>query len=550
MAPQTFLDLPEATKLKIYDLCGLIRPCPIDLTPPRPSSVELQLRRERGAVFGTLCYVPMAKSRSLITHTNYLDCSCPGIPIQLFLVSKAIYKDAYAIFYGRNKFVLRAHNAAHLNPLESLTPQAISTMNFLLIRLNCWPCPWGHDDVYLHDGCQVCSTPVADSDPILRLDSQAGQEIATTWRRLCLKLSTHIIPGQSNFVFICDIELYEDAEQIIAPLKLFPRLKKCTIRLGRPDLSLPNALSLRSIARDVSLKMTGEFIPQKKFSWEKLPRELRLQILNYTHLGAFGNHLPKFSPIRILDNKLHGDYFIAKCCKRCTFTFADCCCPTIHASYSASCQCRLLPLELFTVSKQMYTDASEILYSKNSFAFRGDPLGPITFFESLPTGAVGLIRYVEFAFDEDDILEWEERGLPEKWSKFVEYIKSNMNVPQLSLTIDLTDAIEIIRLNEDEDNAGTEEEDLWAKFVYDIYWEVACTLSTLEGLADVWFELAYWMGLKPLLEQKVMGKRWGEMAVLRDRRKDHEQKKDGYFKPLWTIPRWHHRFYKEAARLE
>ncbi|KAH8592272.1 hypothetical protein B0O99DRAFT_630180 [Bisporella sp. PMI_857] len=506
MAGRNFLDLPEAARLRIYKFSGLVRSCPVDLTPDQASSVTWHSRGDPEA--RNICYYQLRSSGKNKLGGRFRDCVCERFPTELLLVSKAIYKDAHGVLYGKNKFVLRAHQASHLAAIATMTPQAISAMTSLLIRLNCWPCPWGHD--YLHPTkptCYICSAALEDCDPILDLNTQDGQEMANLWRKLCSHLFTHITPDQLDLTFICDTGSQSDAEQITAPLTMLPLLKKCTIRLGRS----PNPV-LNSISRDVSKKLTQEFIPQKSFPFESLPRELRLQILNYTHLGALGAYHPKFSVFHVEQNKLiYGQSEQIDrpiCCSKCTHTFADCCCPTAYPSYSTSCDCRLMPWDLFTVSKQMQADAFEVFYSKNIFEFCQDPLTTLSFFQSLPPSSLPFIHRMKFRFSEEQLEEWDEEGWNEKWTELVEYIKSNMNLLRLEITIDLKQVFELFLFQDDNPDL---EEDM--RFIDEIYWHVATTLSMLERLKNVKFELGWWKDMKGLLEQRVLEERWkGELG--------------------------------------
>jgi len=501
MASHTFLELPELVREKIYYLSGLIRSCPVDLTPSQASSIPLPGRGDRGA--RRVCYYQLRKKGDNTLGGCYRDCVCPKLPTELLLLSKAVYKDASAALYGKNKFVLRAHTASHLNALKNMPPQAIAAMTSLLIRLNCWPCPWGHDEVDPNNlNCYICSTAVQDSDPVLDLNTRSGQEIAALWGTLCSDLSAHVTPRQLNLTFICDTESPSDAEQITASLTKLPRLKTCTIRLGRSKNPI-----LTSISRTVSQKMTQDFIAQGPFPFQNLPRELRLQILDHTHLGRLGIYHPKFSSFRVENNKLiHGQsekFGRPICCSKCTHTFADCCCPTAYSSYSISCDCRLIPWSLFTVSKQMHADAFEVFYSKNKFEFCQDPSATISFFRSMPPSSLFFVHRLEFRFLEEQFEEWEDEGWNEKWSELVQYIKMNMNLPRLEITIDMTQTFELFMFQDDSIDL---DEDM--RFVDDIYWHVATTLSELEGLKNVTFILGGWKDMKGLLERKVLGERW------------------------------------------
>jgi hypothetical protein len=92
------------------------------------------------------------------------------------------------------------------------------------------------------------------------------------------------------------------------------------------------------------------------------------QIPSFSHL-ALGKYHKDCEVLRIVEGKLgsgRGHARIDTCCSK----FRPRCCPKLFAAYSVSCVCRMLPLELFSVSKQMYEDASQVFHSNNCFEFQ------------------------------------------------------------------------------------------------------------------------------------------------------------------------------------
>jgi len=123
------------------------------------------------------------------------------------------------------------------------------------------------------------------------------------------------------------------------------------------------------------------------------------------------------------------------CCSKCTDTFADCCCPTIHSSYSASCKCRDRLSTFFLVSKQMYQDALEAFYTKACFEFIDSPREILSFCNQLPPAALGFIRNITFRVQSNQIFCWDDDNYLQQWQIFILFIKDNFNVSNLSLTI-------------------------------------------------------------------------------------------------------------------
>lgn len=134
-----------------------------------------------------------------------LDCCCPRLPSQLLLVSKAVYKETSEILYSQNKFAARGHIGADLTPLLSMSSKDLGNIKSLLVRLNCFPCLWGHEGETYHAGkCAVCATSVEESDPELNSSTYQGRNLISQWKTLCRHLSSAISPGQLELTFICD----------------------------------------------------------------------------------------------------------------------------------------------------------------------------------------------------------------------------------------------------------------------------------------------------------------------------------------------------------
>jgi hypothetical protein len=123
-----------------------------------------------------------------------------------------------------------------------------------------------------------------------------------------------------------------------------------------------------------------------------------------------------------------------------------------------------MPWGLFTVSKQMNTDASEIFYSENIFQFCQDPQSTISFFNTLPSSCLAFINGLKFRFSEEQIEDWDEVGWNDTWTELVVFMKSNMNLTKLVITIDLREAFELFLFQDDNPDI---EEDM--KFKDDIY---------------------------------------------------------------------------------
>ena len=250
------------------------------------------------------------------------------------------------------------------------------------------------------------------------------------------------------------------------------------------------------------------------FPWAKLPKELRLQILELTHLGNQGDYINKpsnwFGPPSLLkgrlciqDNKLVTGYQAGitppTCCFKCTNTFADCCCPTKHASVSDSCTCRDLPLELLLVDTKMRDDALKVLHSKNCFDFIQDPLKTVDFLQRLPAAALPYIRRIRFRVTEESIWEWKEKCYLQQWQALILFIKRNLDLPNLSITIDSEEVFDNLQHAQDQETN---------RFYYDAMVELTDALSILDTVYDIWFQMGWFTELEKVFAHRIAGDRW------------------------------------------
>lgn len=516
----SFLGLPASIRREIYILAGLSKLCPLAIVeadsgperykePPLPGSIPRNP------------YVPGSRyecryKRLLIGRLDAIyrsgpDCLCPDMPKQLLLVNKAIYNETHAILYGENGFVVRAHKAKDLDVLRSLSGRSINMMTSLMVRLNSWPCPRGHDQTNFKVGkCILCKTPTLSiSDPPLRTGNSSSEDMAQAWEEVCRILASNVAAGQLGLTLICDVDNIDIAKRILQPLEKIPQLKSCAIRLGRNRND-----ELRSLASTASLKLTAanQLAEQPSFrkSFSDLPAEIRLRILEFTHLGKQGDFSTK-------DHKLHNGIVIEKktmvvrpdprqliltkmCCNACTFTKLDCCCPLRYAAYSPTCQCRVLPLELLLVSRQMDMDASEILYSTNTFVFRQSFDDTLSFLQSLRPSTLKLFRRITFQLEATQTGNWSVQQ--EAWSSLIRFIGSSFSVSKLVVTIN--------PFEDDETAMWADEDPRVADAMHDTYVGVARVVKDLlSGLRGYHMNLVVHSELASSLEEEVMGPEWG-----------------------------------------
>jgi len=143
----TFLDLPSEARRSIYALAGLSRSCPIDLLAREPRSNN----RARGSGSSGPCWQVMRRDghwSACPGGGEFPTCACPRLPLELLRVSRRVGDEALGVLLRTNRFVVCACAARPdmLAPLAAHIPEAhLARMARLVVRLNYWPCPWGHD---------------------------------------------------------------------------------------------------------------------------------------------------------------------------------------------------------------------------------------------------------------------------------------------------------------------------------------------------------------------------------------------------------------------
>jgi len=328
----------------------------------------------------------------------------------------------------------------------------------------------------------------------------AGQSVIKSWTAACKHLSSAISPGRLKLTFLCDVvDNVQSAEDVLKPFYALPTLKECTIRLGRA----PNT-RLSRLAEKTSLRMTRTTLSTGSgFPFERLPRELRLQILRYTHLASHGDYDEKYNFIHIQNSKRLGctQHYQVSCCERCTSTSADCCCPTLHASYCAACKYRILPMELFLVSRQVYYDSVEVFFTDANFEICQGPEETLSFLQRLPKQGLCLLSRLRFYFTTLHLHNWNVNEWSIEWKRLVTFMKENLKIDKLSIEMDLTSAYDICLWRDDLPNEELNH------FMFDIYRDIALDLKALVGLKDFSIELGWFKNLKPYLEWEVLGER-------------------------------------------
>lgn len=370
-------------------------------------------------------------------------------------------------------------------------------MTSLLIRLNPWPCLRGHEEAYPNGSrCLTCESLTANADLPLDIATPKGQALLEDWHRFAERLALHILPGQLRFTLICDVVDMKSGSAVLKPLLKFPLLEGCVIRLKRRF-----NYELYELARATSLRTQCLYHEaQGTFPFQLLPKEIRLHILTYTHLGSHNTYPEVDRLLRIERNKLVKGNSISiqsrkNCCQKCTETLVDCCCVPIRAAYSLTCECRKIPFEILLVSKQMRTDVMEVLMSQNCFDFLQDPEMTVEFLGNLPQGLLRFSRRLQLRFAEGEVQNWNQLGYFKKLTRLVLFMRNHFVLERLSLTV----------VVESWDLGCEAETDEDTRYIYDVYCDIAQALGPLHGLEDLTFELGWFSGLEPLIKEAILG---------------------------------------------
>lgn len=410
----TFLDLPPTVRHKIYDLAGLIRPCPIDIVEEgRRMSRRMQLdARWYEHTLEDFCSYPWWRTgRKERFFDGDLECFCPALPIQLLRVSRSMHREVENILYSQNRFKLLPlkiegpEEKLDLEPFLRLSSNALAALRCLHIELG--PC---HTELI-----RLCKVLSAQSTP-----SQLSFSLS-------LEFPSNFVPG------------------ILDPLEDLAGLKDCAISLsrtieedvrglgridGRSIFSLRPEPSkeLRELAKFTALRLTRPTaLPSKPFPFARLPAEVRAQILYFVHVG------PSSNGIEIRNHRICPP---RSCCVTCTPTLSICACWSRKAAYSTTCSCYSPPLSLFYVSRLMNTEATYSYFSHNRFivghmSFKET----LEFFRSLSPLAVRSIRSLDLKIFDWQLRYWHNAKFmePNQCYALAEFIAENFDLPRLHL---------------------------------------------------------------------------------------------------------------------
>ena len=504
----TLLSLPISARVKIYNHCGLIRPCPIDLNieaiRQQWSAQDLATRRSTCLKVHHCQYQMMRSTVSQTFDSDLppgLECFCPSLPHQLLRVSKAMHWETEAVLYGMNQFkTSRYLPGDSLDVLSKLNPRVWQLLSSLHISLS--------DIPPLILGFPAQSLETFDSRSV------EGARILQTWAALCHSILSQVPSQQLKLSLSCNVSDVETARAVVAPLIGL----QATINLSICLAASPEKREIKEITRGAVSQSTrmqaGMPVSHlETLSWTTLPKELRLDILSRTDLVDYPLLPRPFYTRQRHGFEIESGTLLARgteCCNNCTPTLATCACAPIRAAYSASCTCSTVPAALFRVSKQMYHEATMILFSKNRFILSGDFAANTMFIKSKLACDSGAAKYIRKLDLEISIAQLYEMRYPESeaarhWDALVASVTSSLHLPKLWLSIDAGSFRDrMVHLNNDGD--------------YDYSWLRASYTTLTKPLHDYMSEksrpekfhvfLSWWDEEEEKIEKELMGRQY------------------------------------------
>lgn len=471
--PLSFLDLPQNIRARVFGFTDLIRECPIDLSH---ENVMWRVRRSPSCVRRPQdCQFHRWKPLGTwMNGSNMTVCYCPNLPVSLLRVSRQIHAEAIAILYGQNVFKASYIEGCGYTPLTSLSAPAWKFMTSLHISL--------------------CKFDEAGA---------SRQIVLEKWAALCAYIARRITPLQLDFSVACSNSVITEpavAKHVMDPIKGLPELKNCAIRLAwKRDEHLNN------VAKHMSLQASGrhtalyDAFPR----FNRLPREIRLLILVKTELVVRSNEWEEAEGIRIptdTPEKLNLNH----CCDQCTPSLAICCCQTRGAAYSTTCVCRRIPTPLFYVSRQMSYEATEIFYSHNTFLMDGSITSMISFLHRLSPFALRRLRMIDIRPKYNQFKGWTDGETPHAhdWQSLVSFMRENLSIPNLALSLDLENCVDRNFLLVDDLVDDDESELAWLR---DTCTEIVIPLGQLQGLRSFQVMLGRLNDYESVLEEMVLG---------------------------------------------
>lgn len=384
---RSFLDLPLSIRFRIYNFAGLANNQVIPLD--RRHRVEEQS-------------APVWEDSDRTLNLHLADLT---IFSTLILICRTTHDEVSHRFYSTNTFI--AHD---LQTLGRLGPSYLA----LLTSLKLIPCLT--KTVNTRKECSCMPLGFVDDDTIFGLVSPSDQSTISEWNSIISKIAPHVTGDQLDLSIVCHVYNEDAAKAVVEPLRHFPVLSSCHIRLG--PLNRRN-YAIQMIAMEAAKQAMDQInIAVQPFRFLDLPSEIRLLVYGYTDLISPLNKvqwdpdhgytldasfcIPNCTPpydnchpsihrdcgspnapichCRHGSSSWHGRMPYCWTCTHYACQFITCntrpangtdlglsCCGAKSSAYSTACHCWKPPVALFGISRAIREETQRVFFSQNEF---------------------------------------------------------------------------------------------------------------------------------------------------------------------------------------
>ncbi|KAI0187260.1 hypothetical protein F4808DRAFT_446532 [Astrocystis sublimbata] len=254
---------------------------PADPTTPEPGNgllgrLPANIRKRIYILAGAITdeTIPLDRYCPLRNHLPFRASDLVGPPVDwaptlaLLKTCRLVYTEMASLIYSSNRF-----STHDLRPLRKLTLASSRSLTALKIQVHSARFP----SSLKSDHCNVLYMGYSSQD----LDSSVDRKTIDNWVWTATQFGTGVQAGKLDLWFICDVDDVETANLVLAPLRQWPVLRRCSIRLSNRKNQ-----ALRNLAYVTSRALMGlsDTPPPTFFPYSRLPTELRFKILQYTDL--------------------------------------------------------------------------------------------------------------------------------------------------------------------------------------------------------------------------------------------------------------------------
>lgn len=339
-----------------------------------------------------------------------------------------------------------------MRALERFRDSTLRQIKFLAIRVNvdsCIETCCGHRQRRCGNG-NVYGRDHHIHDVPLNAGVTSHHGTILQWQRICARLS-NAEPGKLALFITCDCADRYTADIIVTLLSTFPILQDCALRIAGDHDD-----EMQRLAEDTVYRLTGRSPPPSipPFQFLRLPKEIQLNILNYTKLvtgcyvtceesrmnyGGTCSVKGTAAPVPTAGSRL-----------------LACFCSKSHSAFNFRCKnCKSVgfPLALFLVSRNFRDLATEVFYGKNVFAVSmvdhtspcyspsamiNRPMSIVPNLTRFPNGAIQFLTSLIFSFEVCG-LDHLQSSRPEwkHWLDTIELLSKEANLAVLRLQVRL-----------------------------------------------------------------------------------------------------------------